>query len=602
LPSYISKSWSALEADLLQYYDAERSESRFILRDLKQLLQKWKQRKIENRPAFKKYLRQYKKIAGFLVHKSKISDNDEAGYFWQGLPKTLRERIEIRILAEDPEISVLKPFPMKTVERIAFKILEPNRFEYILAESDIELPDTDSDLDDSSDDEGYMSDSEAEKSKKHKKQVRKLLVKKRPKKTVTMRVPDPDSDDDDKFPPRLRKSHKEKLTKKKRKPEPLSSDSESDSEDDEPTQHISRTRKDLKHTQVPKQDKVKSLKQDEIEDLISQLSDMAVDDPKYGLLYYKALKLDSTVEKCVEPPAPRAKAPYQNPIPRNPIPPPRPQYATQQPQYANQQPQYANQQPQYTGQLPPPSLPTRQTPPHMTGNPPLPRPPLTCYGCGKQGHSMRDCIELQKRIQQGDLKKDEYGKITFRDGTLVQRNMGESIIAAADRRNGMSTHLFTLRPAEFSDYYQSDADDEDDCIQVEVLAAERDPKIITRSRKEAMDKFTKPPNRKGKETQQDPPHTSSRQAEPSNSRPGVSTRSSPQENIPPPKASPVKTQPRRIVPEPIPVDARQPRIIEIEDISMGDATTQVPVPSAPPLQSPMDSLAASKRHSVKTSF
>ncbi|KAG2031091.1 hypothetical protein BDR03DRAFT_1016405 [Suillus americanus] len=47
---------------------------------------------------------------------------------------------------------------------------------------------------------------------------------------------------------------------------------------------------------------------DEIEDLIKQLNTMSLEDPQYGLLYYRVTKLDPRVMQIISPPPPRAGA------------------------------------------------------------------------------------------------------------------------------------------------------------------------------------------------------------------------------------------------------------------------------------------------------
>ncbi|RDB24681.1 hypothetical protein Hypma_008175 [Hypsizygus marmoreus] len=154
---------------------------------------------------------------------------------------------------------------------------------------------------------------------------------------------------------------------------------------------------------------------------------------------------------------------------------------------------------------------------------------------------------------------------------MVQRSMGESIIEAAEHRKGAKSHFYTLD--HVSDYYQSDAEDED---EFEVFRAEHAPKMITRSRQKAIDKVTKPPHR-DKDTPR-PDERSNQNAQPSVEAPapyqGMGTHNNPQES----PASPEVDQQCRARPlqdiTPVPVDARQPRVVEllIQDVEMGDVT------------------------------
>ena len=55
LKSYTDKSWSELEKDLLHFYDADRKETRYIIRDLTQFTQIWKHRSIKSLTKWKRY-------------------------------------------------------------------------------------------------------------------------------------------------------------------------------------------------------------------------------------------------------------------------------------------------------------------------------------------------------------------------------------------------------------------------------------------------------------------------------------------------------------------------------------------------------------------
>ncbi|RDB24682.1 hypothetical protein Hypma_008174 [Hypsizygus marmoreus] len=161
LSSYFDRKWDVLKKDLLHYYDADRRDTRYIICDLKQL-----------------YERKFITISGWLHAKKKISEDEQAGFFWQGINKSLREKIENHIAAENPTISLTKAFPMETVISIVGKIFEHNRFDYNLAESDSDLPDWDNDSDDDSDD---SDDSDSEEDTKRKSLYKRNKRKKQSK-------------------------------------------------------------------------------------------------------------------------------------------------------------------------------------------------------------------------------------------------------------------------------------------------------------------------------------------------------------------------------------------------------------------------------------
>ena len=86
---------------------------------------------------------------------------------------------------------------------------------------------------------------------------------------------------------------------------------ESDDEDANDEQEID-VRDKVRQSQMPKitrtpsksittQEKSKSVESTEIESLIDRMLKMSISDSKYGLLYYKALKLDPMIAQVVHP-------------------------------------------------------------------------------------------------------------------------------------------------------------------------------------------------------------------------------------------------------------------------------------------------------------
>ena len=79
-------------------------------------------------------------------------------------------------------------------------------------------------------------------------------------------------------------------------------------------------------------------------------------------------------------------------------------------------------------------------------------------------------------ISKGVLLRDQRGRITFRDGTTVRREPGETLIEAATKHKSMQSHFFiTTSQNEASDYYQSEPEADEEC-KADVLAAEHWPK------------------------------------------------------------------------------------------------------------------------------
>jgi len=62
-----------------------------------EFFKKQKTNKIRDLAAWKKYCRKFLRVAGSLLNGGKISQKEYATYFWQGIPKALKIRIENRI-------------------------------------------------------------------------------------------------------------------------------------------------------------------------------------------------------------------------------------------------------------------------------------------------------------------------------------------------------------------------------------------------------------------------------------------------------------------------------------------------------------------------
>jgi hypothetical protein len=260
LDSYSTPDWGQLKQDLLDFYDSDRSLKRYRHKDIITYTEETKRKKIKDLSTWKRYTRGFVRIGGWLKSKGKISEEEHAIYFWQGIPKTLRLRIENRLLAEDPKRSLAKAWTVEEVSEAAEAILQRDRFDRSFMDSDQEERDeTDSDASENeadSDDED--SEMELRKLKKQTKKLKELAAARKVKKKAGNKV-HLDSDDED-----------------------------------------SR----LKKTSISKgnNNSTKSMESKEIEELIKQLNSMSLSDPEYGYLYFKAIKMDKDVEKVVKKP------------------------------------------------------------------------------------------------------------------------------------------------------------------------------------------------------------------------------------------------------------------------------------------------------------
>src|SRR5271170_2265882 len=263
LPSYQTNDWTNLETDLLTYYDADLKDTRYIVRDLLALTRHWKVKQIKTLTKWRKYVRKFTTVAGWLEAKKKISEGDKASYFWHGINKQLRQNIEIRLITGAKPLDIKSPFPVTEVCKVAERIFERNRFDINLADSDSDVPSRMKELDSESSDESSL---------------------------------DEDEDSDDYVYTRKSKSKAKKVSTKK-------SHKAKEESDDETFKRSSKKTTDRKTGQRrSSSDKKQNGIQDEVESLIKQMSNLSLDDPKYPLIYYRALKLDADVAHCVKPP------------------------------------------------------------------------------------------------------------------------------------------------------------------------------------------------------------------------------------------------------------------------------------------------------------
>jgi len=126
-----------------------------------------------------KYCRKFLRIAGSLLNGGKISQKGYATYSWQGIPKNLKVRIENRILTQNPLRDLSEPYSVVDINAAAEAILQHDRFDTALDDSDTEdgwSSGEESDSEDSDDDDSSDSDSEDEK--KHKRRKEKTTWRK----------------------------------------------------------------------------------------------------------------------------------------------------------------------------------------------------------------------------------------------------------------------------------------------------------------------------------------------------------------------------------------------------------------------------------------
>ena len=426
MPDYITPNWSSLKATILKFYDAERNEQRYTERDLISFLRITRDQPVSSVNKFRTYQRNFYRIAGWLQGKNKITEIQMKRYFWRGLPKKVRHQVEVQILMAHPRHDMTQPFEIEHIVSAIDRLFMRTRFDVDDSDNEIDLdwPESQTDSDDESEKESDDDSKHRSISKKKKKSRNKFSAR------------DPDD-------PTEEKGRK-----------PVSAD---------------RTKKILKDLE---KEGVEAQKQDEMESLIKQLGQMSLDDPKYGILYYRAIVIDPRLEKIIHPPLISSGF--------------RTASATQ-----NMQNVQNTSNIQYAPR---------------TG----PRPPFECYGCGGKDHGMNNCPELNELMNQGIIKRGADNKYILADGSRIFRNPGENIAQAVKRHDKPSTppqsaHFITISSPPQSSAATTLASYQD---EEEVYEVQRQPKMMKEQRKERFAGVYPPPmtraNARSKQAEQQP--------------------------------------------------------------------------------------------------
>ncbi len=244
-----------------------------------------------------------------------------------------------------------------------------------------------------------------------------------------------------------------------------SSDSDSDSDYDSKRRRKYKKKKRTKHAkklvEIEKPTQRYQGSEQEIEGMIQQLNTMSLQDPKYGHLYYKVMKLDTTglAQKCV----------YREP----------PHFAQTRISTRNNPPMTAtSSKPMIPRQNPPSTFPRQNSPATFPNNFPIrnrgmptPIAPGKCYGCAGDNHMLGECPRMKELVNDGLAIYDvETRKYRMPDGRNIMRRPEETISEAVLRMRSMSfrpigvasSNLITL-DNEVQNYYhqvQYDSDDE----------------------------------------------------------------------------------------------------------------------------------------------
>ena len=337
MPSHKDKDYELLLKELKYFYGD--TKTKFSIGRIEKFSAKWRARDISKIQTFKRYHRKYLELVGPARESRKISGWDYDRYFWEGLNRSFRRRIENRMLATNPDLDITQPFDLSHVANAAEYLLSTNRFDQHLFKQP-----------------GYGS-SETES--------------------------EPD------MPP--------VRTKRKKR---YSSYEDSESSSDTNVEMLPRRDRERPPKQPPQfRDRHPPRRSDdEVGKLASQMGNLNLSDSN------RRGPFPPPPQHGRNPPFNQPRGPFQRNMPdgRNPY--------------------------------------QQDAPPHLNRNPgPGPtfnRSEPFCFGCGKGGHRMGECEELNSLMRNGQASRNPItGKIQQPDGAPIFKGPNESWVQAITQSN-----------------------------------------------------------------------------------------------------------------------------------------------------------------------
>ncbi|EPQ50261.1 hypothetical protein GLOTRDRAFT_134130 [Gloeophyllum trabeum ATCC 11539] len=450
LPSYIAGNWDSFKSEVLKIYDHTKDKKRFRKKDLKALYRKTSKKSISSMTSVRTYTRRMQRVAGWLLKEQAITDKEYNYAFWKGLPKSLRTRLEVRILAKKPDIDVREPYDRTLVQELLERLFERDRFDADDSDDDDEYDSDAEDYysdrdDDDESDYGYATDSDEDSDEEF---FRSRIVRTKRKARKHKREEQ-----------REEKRTRSKREKARDRDTIRETDSKRTQAKDERSRAILDGAKADERLRKLDREERDAHNDDEVESLVKQLSRMSINDARYAGMYYRALKLDRDIVFAARPPyagASDAPALATNPLPPI-IPAPRPRRAFQS-----------------------------QT---SDGE-------MICFGCGGTGHGLSSCPKILELLEKGVLKRDMRGKLVMSDGSRIQRTPTESIVNAVERQLARTHYVILDRYSpdnNVSNFLNAEYDSDSSDNEVFVMPAERGVKQGRAARKEMFDGVVMPP-------------------------------------------------------------------------------------------------------------
>jgi len=353
LEEYTSHNYDGLLKKFQHLYDSSRRKGEYHIGHIEEFTKAWRKEEIQTLEMFLQYHREFIQVAGILKTTGRIDKKEFCRGFWEGLNSKTRDRIERRMMDNDPALDLTVPFDTDKVVEAAEHIFNRNRFDKYLREG-----------------KPTRYDGEKKRGKKP-----------GPRVGTDEEHSDKDTDEEDEGLPLWKRSKTHERVEQREKGAAVSAPTEK-----------------------------KRDEKDEINDLISKLDGLTIDQPSYRTTY---------VQLCLR--APKISDLYPRPT----MPSIRSYAAVEI-------------------REPPSERMRRDLPPHQSLSQPERRFPerrfeerrdLTCFGCGANGHTMNQCAKLEALIDQGHIRR-VIGKLRWADGSNIIKIQDEPWVGAVVRQLG----------------------------------------------------------------------------------------------------------------------------------------------------------------------
>ncbi|KAI4294674.1 hypothetical protein K525DRAFT_212103, partial [Schizophyllum commune Loenen D] len=133
---YAHNDWEGLRAAILKYYNAERVHLKHRPADVVAFVTRAQKKMIENLTQWNQYYTRFVSRAGQLVNSGKMTEADEATYFWLGIHPNLRAVLENRIMAREPFHDLSEAYSMDLICAVAEEHFQRQKFTTMRPDAD----------------------------------------------------------------------------------------------------------------------------------------------------------------------------------------------------------------------------------------------------------------------------------------------------------------------------------------------------------------------------------------------------------------------------------------------------------------------------------